>query len=323
MAVLICGGAGYIGSHVNKLLAAQKVTTIVLDNLSRGNRFALKWGTFEYGDLNKIQDIERVFLKYPIDTVIHLAAFAYVGESVDEPSKYYHNNIVATMNLLEVMLRYRCKNIIFSSSCATYGIPTKIPITEDMPQNPINPYGFTKLVIEQLFKDYARAYGLRFVVLRYFNAAGADPEGEIGEVHNPEPHIIPRILDAASGKHTSVSVFGTDYDTEDGSCVRDYIHVSDLAYAHYLSYKYLSNGGNNQFFNLGNELGISVIKLISLVKFITQTEFEVIYGSRREGDPGILVGSSEKASKILKWKPKYDIEDIIRHAWNWYNYLGK
>lgn len=318
MRILICGGAGYIGSHVNKLLVQQGIETIVFDSLICGNSFSLKWGKFVQGDLNNIQDVDKVFSQYTIDVVIHLAAFAYVGESVDNPSKYYYNNIVATLNLLEVMKKHQCQNIIFSSTCATYGIPEDIPITEEMRQEPINPYGFTKLAVEHIFKDYAKAYGLRYVVLRYFNAAGADPEGEIGEVHNPETHIIPRILDAASGKQPFIKVFGADYDTYDGSCVRDYIHVSDLANAHYLSIKYLQAGKENNFFNLGNENGISIFQLIGIIKEVTQKDFKVVLGERREGDPAVLVGSSKKASVILNWVPQYDIYDIIKHAWNWH-----
>ncbi|MDD2970821.1 MAG: UDP-glucose 4-epimerase GalE [Lachnospiraceae bacterium] len=319
MAILVCGGAGYIGSHINKQLHKEGYETIVFDNLVYGHREAVKWGNFIPGDLKNIEDIENVFKKYEIEAVFHFAAFAYVGESVQEPEKYYYNNVANTLNLLHVMKKYNCNKIIFSSTCATYGEPEKVPITEDMPQNPINPYGATKLMMERIFKDYHNAYGLQFVVLRYFNAAGADPEGEIGESHNPETHIIPLVLDAASGKRADIKVFGNNYNTPDGSCVRDYVHVYDLATAHLLALKYLQNGGESDFFNLGNENGSSVLEVIESVKKITGKEFKVVVTDRRDGDPAKLVGSSAKAQKVLGWKPIYaDIDSIVAHAWKWH-----
>lgn len=319
MAVMICGGAGYIGSHVNKLLSDRGYETVVFDNLIYGHREAVKWGTFTQGDLKNISDIEAVFQSHPIEAVLHFAAFAYVGESVRDPEKYYYNNIANTLNLLHVMKKYGCKKIIFSSTCATYGEPEKVPITEQMPQNPVNPYGFTKLAVEHILLDYQRAYGLEYVVLRYFNAAGADPAGEIGESHDPETHIIPLILDAASGRRPDIKVFGTDYPTPDGSCVRDYIHVSDLAQAHLLALRYLKNGGKSDFFNLGNEKGTSVLELIETVKRVTGKVFVVTPAPRRSGDPPYLIGSSEKAKKVLGWVPQYvDIGTIVRHAWRWH-----
>ncbi len=227
MAILVCGGAGYIGSHINKQLNKEGYETVVFDNLAYGHREAAKWGHFIQGDLKNPDEIEAVFREYKIDAVFHFAAYAYVGESVQEPEKYYYNNVANTLNLLHAMKKYGCHKIIFSSTCATYGEPERVPITEDMPQKPINPYGVSKLMVEQIFKDYHKAYGLQFVVLRYFNAAGADPEGDIGESHGPETHLIPLVLDAASGKREDIKVFGTDYDTPDGSCIRDYIHVHD------------------------------------------------------------------------------------------------
>ena len=317
--ILICGGAGYIGSHVNKLLSNHGYETVVFDSLIYGHREAVKWGTFIQGDLKNISDIEGVFQRYSIEAVFHFAAFAYVGESVKEPEKYYYNNIVNTLNLLHVMRKYGCKKIIFSSSCATYGEPEKMPITEQMPQNPVNPYGFTKLAVEHILQDYQRAYGLEYVVLRYFNAAGADPDGEIGESHDPETHIIPLVLDAVSGKRPDIKVFGTDYPTPDGSCVRDYIHVSDLAEAHLLSLNYLENGGKSDCFNLGNEIGTSVLEVVNAVKHVTGQDFPVTFAPRRQGDPAILVGSSEKARTVLGWKPQFaDINTIVRHAWKWH-----
>ncbi len=323
MSVLICGGAGYIGSHVNKELNKTGYDTIVFDNLVYGHKEAVKWGEFVKGDLNNIEEIDNVFNKYQIDAVVHLAAYAYVGESVENPEKYYYNNVVNTLNLLQVMLKHDCKNIIFSSTCATYGEPKSVPITEDMPQNPINPYGATKLMIERVFRDYEKAYGLQFVVLRYFNAAGADPDGEIGESHNPETHVIPLVLDAAIGFRKEIKVFGTDYNTADGSCLRDYIHVADLARAHLLAIQYLEQGKPSDFFNLGNEKGTSVLEVIDSVKRVTGREFKVVLTNRRAGDPAKLVGSSKKAHDVLGWEPTYtNIDKIVGDAWNWHRNRG-
>lgn len=319
MTILVCGGAGYIGAHVNKQLNKEGYETVVFDNLVYGHREAVKWGHFVQGDLKNIDEIEAVFQKYKIDAVFHFAAYAYVGESVNNPEKYYYNNVANTLNLLHVMRKYGCEKIIFSSTCATYGEPKQVPITEDMIQNPINPYGASKLMVERIFKDYSKAYGLKFVVLRYFNAAGADPEGEIGESHNPETHLIPLVLDAASGKRQDIKVFGTDYDTADGSCIRDYIHVYDLATAHLLALHYLEEGKESNFFNLGNELGTSVLEVVETVKKITGRNFPVTLADRREGDPAKLVGSSGKAQRILGWKPIYgEIDTIVEHAWKWH-----
>ena len=319
MSILVCGGAGYIGSHIYKQLNKEGYDTVVFDNLVYGHREAVKWGSFVLGDLANMNDIEAVFEKYNIEAVYHFAAYAYVGESVTEPEKYYYNNVVNTLNLLKVMRKYGCNKIIFSSTCATYGEPERVPITEDMPQNPINPYGMTKLTVERIFRDYQKAYGLQFAVLRYFNAAGADPDCEIGESHDPETHIIPLVLDAAGGKRPDIKVFGTDYDTKDGSCIRDYIHVTDLADAHLKALHYLEKGGKSDFFNLGNARGTSVLEVIDSVKRVTGRDFEVTLSDRRPGDPAVLVGSSDKAMKVLEWKPEYaDIDTIVKHAWNWH-----
>ncbi len=319
MSILVCGGAGYIGSHINKLLNKEGYETVVFDNLVYGHREAVKWGTFVRGDLANVDEIEAVFEKYPIEAVFHFAAYAYVGESVTEPEKYYYNNVVNTLNLLQVMRKHGCGRIIFSSTCATYGEPERVPITEEMPQHPINPYGMTKLTVERIFRDYQRAYGLQFAVLRYFNAAGADPEGEIGESHNPETHIIPLVLDAASGRRPDIKVFGTDYDTPDGSCIRDYIHVTDLADAHLRALRYLEDGNPGDFFNLGNTIGTSVLEVVESVKRVTGRDFTVTLADRRPGDPAKLVGSSDKARRILGWEPRYgNIDTIVRHAWNWH-----
>lgn len=319
MAILVCGGAGYIGSHINKQLHKEGYETIVFDNLIYGHKEAVKWGKLVVGDLKNMDEIEAVFKNNQIDAVFHFAAYAYVGESVDHPEKYYYNNVANTLNLLHVMMKHGCNKIIFSSTCATYGEPEKVPITEDMPQNPINPYGATKLMVERIFQDYHKAYGLQYVVLRYFNAAGADPDGEIGESHNPETHIIPLVLDAASGKRPDIKVFGTDYDTPDGSCIRDYIHVYDLATAHLLALHHLEAGKESQFFNLGNEKGTSVLEVVDSVKRVTRRNLKVTLTDRRPGDPAKLVGSSQKAQEVLGWKPIYgDIDVIVEHAWKWH-----
>ena len=323
MSILVCGGAGYIGSHINKLLAQKGYDTIVYDNLIYGHREAVKWGKFVEADLCNRTSLDRVFSENKIDAVFHFAAFAYVGESVTEPAKYYFNNVCNTLNLLETMRAHGCDKIIFSSTCATYGIPEKLPITEDMPQNPINPYGATKLMVERIFKDYSTAYGLKYVALRYFNAAGADPDCEIGENHNPETHIIPLVLDAAYGKRPDIKVFGSDYPTRDGTCIRDYIHVADLADAHLLALEYLDKGGESGFFNLGNENGTSVLEVIDSVKRVTGKDFKVTLAPRRPGDPPTLVGSSKRAQEILGWKPKFaDIDTITKHAAEWYKKMN-
>lgn len=317
--ILICGGAGYIGSHINKMLNQKGYETVIYDNLVYGHKEAVKWGELIVGDLADQQALNDLFDKNEFDAVFHFAAFAYVGESVDNPEKYYYNNVVNTLNLLHAMKEHGVNKIIFSSTCATYGEPESVPITEDMPQKPINPYGATKLMVERIFKDYSKAYGLQFVVLRYFNAAGADPDGEIGESHDPETHIIPLVLDAASGVRENVKVFGTDYETPDGSCVRDYIHVTDLASAHLLALKYLENGGKPDFFNLGNEKGTSVLEVVESARRVTGKEFNATLTDRRPGDPAKLVGSSKKAKEILGWKPQYvDIDTIVSHAWKWH-----
>ena len=322
--ILIVGGAGYIGSHTNKALTESGYETIVLDNLSYGHKEAVKWGKFEQCDLKDIDALDKVFTKYDITAVMHFSSFIEVGESVENPEKYYTNNEVNTMNLLKVMLTHNVKKFIFSSTCATYGVPQKIPLVEDHPQNPINPYGRTKLMVEQILKDYDKAYGLKSVILRYFNASGADKSGEIGEAHNPESHLIPLILDAAIGKREDIKIFGTDYETEDGTCIRDYIHVTDLADAHILALKYLDEGNDSNEFNLGNGKGFSVREVIESVKKVTGRDFKVVETSRRPGDPAILIGSSQKAKEILKWDPQYvEIDKIVDSAWNWHKKLNK
>lgn len=317
--ILVTGGAGYIGSHINKKLHQNGYGTVVFDNLVYGHREAVKWGTLEVGDLSDTDKLEDIFMKYNIDAVFHFAAYAYVGESVKNPQKYYNNNVVNTLHLLDTMVKYNVKQFIFSSTCATYGVPEELPITEEMKQIPINPYGVSKLMIERILEDYHRAYELNYCCLRYFNAAGADPESEIGESHTPETHLIPLILAAAAGDRENIRVFGTDYPTRDGSCIRDYIHVTDLADAHVKAMDYLKNGGESTCFNLGNCTGNSVLEVIGAAKEITGKDIPAVFDERRQGDPPILVGSAKKAERVLGWKPQYgDINTIMEHAWKWY-----
>lgn len=316
--ILIVGGAGYIGSHMNKLLAQQGKETLVLDNLVYGHREAVKWGTFVEGDLADESLLDEVFSKYSIEAVMHFSAFTYVGESVENPAKYYRNNVANTIHLLDAMVKHGVKYFIFSSTCATYGEPQQIPIVEDMPQAPINPYGRTKWMVEKILEDYHRAYGLNYCVLRYFNAAGADPDSEIGELHQPETHLIPLVLDAAIGARDSISVFGTDYPTEDGTCVRDYIHILDLADAHIRALQYIKEHQCSEDFNLGNGVGYSVKEIIDIARKITGKEIAVKYVERRPGDSPRLIGSAEKARKLLGWQPKYDLQAIMETAWKWH-----
>jgi UDP-glucose 4-epimerase len=317
--ILIVGGAGYIGSSVNKLLNKMGYKTIVFDNLSNGHIEFVKWGKFYKGDLANIYDIEKVFMENKIDCVMHFSAYAYVGESVINPQKYYKNNVSSTINLLDVMLKYGVKKFIFSSTCAIYGIPIQIPIPEDHSQNPVNPYGKTKFMVEEILKDYDKAYGLKYVSFRYFNASGADPECEIGEWHDPETHLIPLSIYNALGITENITVFGTDYPTPDGTCIRDYIHVNDIAKAHILGFKYLMSENKSDFFNLGNGNGFSVKEILDIVSRISGKKLNIVYGKRREGDPPILVGSSKKAYEILGWKPEFDkISDIIETAYRWH-----
>lgn len=317
--ILVVGGAGYIGSHIHKMLYKKGYETVVFDNLVYGHQEAVRWGILEIGDLADTERLDQIFHKYDIDAVFHFAAYAYVGESVADPSKYYNNNVSNTLHLLDTMLRHHVKTIVFSSTCATYGVPDTMPVTEEMEQKPINPYGASKLMIERILSDYHKAYGLHYCCLRYFNAAGADPEGEIGESHDPETHLIPLVLDTAAGKRGAVTVFGTDYPTKDGSCVRDYIHVTDLADAHLRAMEYLQSGGESTCMNLGNCKGNSVFEVIKAAKEITGREIPVILDKRRTGDPPTLVGSAKRAETLLGWTPQYgDIRVILEHAWKWH-----
>ena len=317
--ILVTGGAGYIGSHTNKLLAKNGYETLVYDNFICGHPEFVQWGQLVQADLADEAALEKVFTEYSIDAVIHFAAFAYVGESVENPSKYYQGNVANTLRLLDAMRRHGCRRIVFSSSCTTYGIPASNPIVESMPQAPISPYGWSKLMIEKIFADYARAYGLQYVVLRYFNAAGADPECEIGEWHVPETHLIPLVLEACAGDRESIKIFGDDYDTPDGTCIRDYIHVSDLAKAHLLALRHLEQGGQNECLNLGNQQGTSVLEIVNTAKAVTGRDCRVETVGRRPGDPAELVGGNAKVRHVLGWEPDYpDIHTIMSHAWEWY-----
>lgn len=316
--ILLTGGAGYIGSHANKMLNTGNCQTIIYDNLSRGHRQFVKWGQFVQGDLGDKDLLRCVMQMFPIDAVMHYASFIEVGESVAHPSIYFRNNVVNTLNLLDVMAEYKIKYLIFSSSCALYGNPLHIPIQEDHRQQPINPYGRCKWMVEQVLQDYEKAYGLRHVCLRYFNAAGADPDCEIGEWHEPETHLVPLILQVASGLRSFVEIYGTDYDTPDGTCIRDYVHVNDLASAHILAMEHLRNGGASEIFNLANTRGYSVKDVVKAAKQVTGMPIDVVEKSRREGDPAVLVGNSDKARKILGWKPQYaDLIEIVQTAWTW------
>lgn len=318
--MILVVGAGYIGSHTVKYLIQEGKEVVVFDNLSTGHReFIPATVPFIEGNLANKEDLHRLFDDYPsIHTVIHFAASAYVGESVEQPAKYYQNNVVNTIQLLDVMLDHNVKSIVFSSTCATYGNPEEWPITEEHPQNPINPYGRTKLMMEQVMEDYSHSYGLKYAALRYFNAAGADSECEIGEWHEPESHLIPLVLDVAIGKRDSISVFGSDFETPDGTCIRDYIHVMDLAAAHSLAVEYLMHHRENLKLNLGNGLGYSVLEIIRTVENVTGMLIHLVMKDRRAGDPAKLIGSSMKANQLLGWKPQYNLENIIATAWNWH-----
>ena len=320
--ILITGGAGYIGSHTNALFCERGYDTIILDNLVYGHKECVLGGKFMQGDISDAKLLDKIFTENKIDAVVHFAAFAYVGESVSNPSKYYNNNVANTITLLDAMVRHGVRNFIFSSTCATYGVPPKMPITESTEQKPINPYGASKLMVERVAKDYAAAYGIKFCIFRYFNAAGADPQCRMGEWHDPETHIIPLVLDAAIGRREAISIFGTDYPTKDGTCVRDYIHVADLADAHLRAYEHLASGGDCQFLNLGTMKGISIRELIGVAKKVTGVNFAVKEAGRRAGDPPELIGSMEKARAVLGWTPVHsDIEEIVSHAWAWHKKL--
>lgn len=317
--VLVTGGAGYIGSHVCKALAAAGYRPIAYDNLIYGHEWAVKWGPLERGNILDTSRVCAVLRKTGAEAVIHLAAFAYVGESVSDPAKYYRNNVAGTLALLAAMRECEVKRIVFSSTCATYGNPDALPITEETPQRPVNPYGATKLMIERMLADYRHAYDLKSISLRYFNAAGADPDGELGEDHEPETHLIPLVLDVAAGSRPHIAVFGDDYQTPDGTCIRDYIHVSDLAYAHVLALQALEREiSPRPAYNLGTGQGHSVAEVIETARRITGSVIPVVKGARRPGDPAILLADPSRAKRDLGFVPRFAaIDDMISSAWYW------
>ncbi|MBU2761473.1 UDP-glucose 4-epimerase GalE [Acidithiobacillus sulfurivorans] len=318
MKILVVGGAGYIGSHMVKRLLQGGAEVVTLDNLSGGYRDAICGGAFVYGDIADTRFLNRVFSTHSFDAVMHFASYIQVGESVQEPAKYYQNNVSNTLNLLDVMIAFDVKKFIFSSTAAIFGEPQYTPIDENHPKNPINPYGRSKWMVEQALSDYDRAYGLKSACLRYFNAAGADPDGEMGERHDPETHLIPLVLQAASGRRAQIRVFGRDYETPDGTCIRDYIHVTDLAEAHWLALEHLLEGGDSCAFNLGNGNGFSVQEVIDVARQVTSKPIACEDEARRAGDPARLVADSRKIREQLGWQPRYaDLANIIADAWRW------
>lgn len=317
--VLVVGGAGYIGSHTAKLLSKRGYVPVVLDNLVRGHRRAANYGPFLEGSMTDSALLHEIFSDYAIAAVMHFAAFCYVGESMEKPAMYYQNNVANTLSLLEVMVERGIGHFIFSSSCSIYGEPEEIPITEDQPRRPMSPYGRSKFMVEQILDDFGRAYGLESVCLRYFNAAGADSDGELGEEHNPETHLIPVVLKTALGQHPHVNIFGNDYPTADGTCIRDYIHVEDLAEAHLLALERLLAGSPSVKYNLGNARGYSVKQVIEIARRVTGRDIPARVIERRAGDPAVLIASSAKANEELGWKVQMsDLEMIMETAWNWH-----
>ena len=327
--ILVTGGAGYIGSHCVMALLEKGNDVLIFDNLSTGHIETIEtlsqYGNLKFvkGDLLNQTEINAVFEEYKIDAVIHFAAFSQVGESVKNPKKYYVNNVVGTINLLSAMLENNVKKIVFSSTAATYGEPKYIPIDEKHPQEPINPYGQTKLMIEKIMDDYDKAYGLKSVRLRYFNVAGADSQARIGEWHNPETHLIPNILKSTFNSEKPFEMYGNDYNTKDGTCVRDYINVEDLAQAHLLALEYLNNGGETNFFNLGTNDGNTVKEVFATCEKVTNKKIKVIQKPRREGDPASLVADNSKAKECLKWLPKNSLDHSINTAYNWERIISK
>jgi UDP-glucose 4-epimerase len=318
MNILIIGGAGYIGSHILKTLHIEGFDVTTFDNLHTGNRDAVKYGAYLHVDLCNENELKSLMSLAKYDAVMHFASYIQVSESVQKPDIYYKNNVCNTLNLLNSMVENGINNFIFSSSAAIFGTPEYTPIDESHPRSPINPYGRSKLMIEEILEDYEKAYGLKSVCLRYFNAAGADPDGELGERHDPETHLIPLILQAASGRRESVTVFGTDYDTPDGTCIRDYIHVSDLCDAHLLALEYLKENNQSARFNLGNGDGYSVKEVLDTAEQVVGHPISVGYGDRRPGDPARLVADATLAKEVLGWQPKHaDLKEIIQHAWAW------
>jgi len=321
--ILVTGGAGYIGSHTCKALARAGWTPVTYDNLCRGAPASVKWGPLEEGDIGDERRLSEAIGRWRPVAVMHFAGYAYVGESMADPAMYYRNNVVSALSMLDCMRSHALNNIVFSSSCATYGVPDRLPIAETCPQRPINPYGRSKLMFEAVLDDFGRAYGLRWMALRYFNALGCDPEGEIGEAHDPEPHVLPRAIMAARGASACFDVNGSDYGTDDGSAVRDYVHVSDLAEAHVTALGYLLGGGDCRAVNLGLSRGYSVLELVKAVERISGRSVPVRLGPRRPGDPPALVADAALAREILGFSPKYpELEDMVAHAWRWFEAKG-
>ena len=320
MSILVCGGAGYIGSHAVQALLEAGEEVVVFDNLSTGHRASVPEGVkFYKGDLRHESEIEKVFCENEIKSVIDFAADSQVGESCIDPLKYYENNVYGTISLLRMMVKHGIKHIVFSSTAATYGEPKSIPINEADETNPTSPYGETKLAVEKMLKWVDKAHGLTYTALRYFNAAGAHISGRIGEDHDPESHLIPLVLQVANGQREKIMMFGDDYDTKDGTCIRDYIHVSDLSDAHVLAVKRLENGGESRIFNLGNGTGFSVKEIVEISRKVTGHEIPAVVKDRRAGDPGTLIASADGAINELNWKPKFaSVEKIIETAWNWH-----
>lgn len=318
MNILVTGGAGYIGSHVCKALARAGYNPITYDNLIHGHSQAVLWGPLEIADIADRERLDAVLNKYNPAAVMHFAAYAYVGESVGNPGKYYRNNVAGTLTLLEALRDHDIQKLIFSSSCSTYGIPDIIPIPENHPQRPINPYGMSKLMIENMLWDFDKAHGLRSIMLRYFNASGADPDGDIGESHDPETHLIPLILDVAAGKLDAITIHGDDYDTPDGTCIRDFIHVTDLAEAHILALNSLMLGAATKAYNVGGGCGFSVNEVIEVAEAVTNCKIPRKIGFRRDGDPENLQGNAHLIMSELGWKPKIsNLTEIVRTAWEW------
>jgi len=320
MNILVTGGAGYIGSHTAKVLAQSGLQPVTFDNLSYGHEWAVKWGPLEKGDLADSALVRAVLQKFHIQAVVHFAAFTYVGESVTDPRKYFQNNLVNTLNLLNAMCDCGVQTIVFSSTCATYGLPTQVPIAESHPQHPISPYGEAKYFVERALHWYGGAYGLSWAALRYFNAAGADRAAEIGEDHNPETHLIPVVISAAQGKRSHVDVYGTDYPTPDGTAVRDYIHVLDLADAHVRALQHLLDRKGNLALNLGTGQGHSVREILAAVERVSGKKVPARETGRRAGDPPVLVADARQALTVLGWRPQYaEIDTIVEDAWRWHS----
>ena len=318
MTVLVVGGAGYIGSHFTKCLAQSGQVPIVLDNLCSGRIDAVKYGSLIVGNAGDTEVLREIFRAHHVDAVVHFASHIQVGESVTDPAKYYANNVVETLRLLDAMREAGIVRLVFSSTAAVYGLPQTTPMAETHPQRPINPYGRSKLIIEEILEDYARAYGLRYASLRYFNAAGADPDGELGECHDPETHLMPLVLQAASGRRDSITINGTDYDTRDGTCERDYVHVTDLAEAHRSALDYLAGGGESGAFNLGTGTGCTISEVIRAAERVAEKRITVKLAARREGDPDRLIADPRKAQSSFGWKARFsDLDTLLRHAWRW------